>query len=172
MRHLARTAILLLAIGVAGCNDDNPNDPSETPPTFTFALTSAQEVPPITGAEATASGTVTIKLNLTRDTAQTITAATVDFQSSLTGFPAGSVITAAHIHEAPAGTNAGVLVNTGLASGEVALTGGAGSFTKNGVPTTPEIAQRILNNPGNFYFNVHSALNPTGVVRGQLVRTD
>ncbi len=28
----------------------------------------------------------------------------------------------------------------------------------------------ILNNPNGFYFNAHTALNPSGVVRGQLVR--
>jgi len=28
----------------------------------------------------------------------------------------------------------------------------------------------VLNNPAGHYFNMHSALNPGGVVRGQLVR--
>ena len=123
------------------------------------------------GTEAGASGTVTIRLNLTRDSAQTITAATVDFQASMTGFPAGSAISIAHIHEAAAGVVGGIVVNTGLTLGEVTLVNGAGSFTKNGVNTTPEIAQRILNNPAGFYFNVHSSANPGGVIRGQLVRT-
>jgi hypothetical protein len=33
-----------------------------------------------------------------------------------------------------------------------------------------ELAQDIINNPSNYYFNVHSNLNPGGAVRGQLVR--
>ena len=175
MKHL-RFALMLLALASvgAGC-DDNPNDPSdEDVPTFSFALTTAQEVPGLVDqSEAGASGNVTIRLNLTRDSSNTITAATLDFQSTLSGFPAGSVITAAHIHEAPVGQSAGVAINTTLASGEVTLTNGAGSFTKNGI-TAPSIAivQRILDNPAGFYFNVHSQRNPAGVVRGQLVRTN
>ncbi|MDA1305817.1 MAG: CHRD domain-containing protein [Acidobacteria bacterium] len=33
------------------------------------------------------------------------------------------------------------------------------------------IVQRILDTPSAFYLNVHSTLNPGGVVRAQLVRT-
>jgi hypothetical protein len=168
MKYL-RYALILLACASIGC-DDNPNDPSDTPVTFTAALSSAQEVPPVANAEAGASGTATIRLNVTRDSSQTITAATVDFEVTMTGFPAGSAITIAHIHEAPAGQNGGIVVNTGLASGQVTLTNGAGSFTRNGVSAQADVAQRILDNPGNFYFNVHSELNPGGVIRAQLVR--
>ena len=38
-----------------------------------------------------------------------------------------------------------------------------------GQPDTALI-NNILNNPANFYFNAHTALNPPGAVRGQLVR--
>jgi hypothetical protein len=168
MKYL-RYALILLACASVGC-DDNPNDPSDTPVTFTAALSSAQEVPPIANAEAGASGMATIRLTVTRDSSQTITAATVDFEVTMTGFPAGAAITIAHIHEAPAGQDGGIVVNTGLASGQVTLTNGAGSFTRNGVSAQPDVAQRILDNPGNFYFNVHSVLNPGGVIRAQLVR--
>jgi hypothetical protein len=33
---------------------------------------------------------------------------------------------------------------------------------------TADIAQGIVNAPGNYYFNVHSAMNPPGVLRSQL----
>ena len=43
------------------------------------------------------------------------------------------------------------------------------------VTATPEItqanAQQIVANPAGFYFNVHTPLNPTGAIRGQLTRT-
>jgi hypothetical protein len=34
----------------------------------------------------------------------------------------------------------------------------------------PSLAQQILNTPSDFYFNVHSSLNPSGIARGQLVK--
>ena len=163
-------ALCLLTIVSAGC-DDSPTDPSATVPTFSMALTTANEVPPITGVEAGASGNATIKLNITRDSANTITAATVDFAVTMTGFPASTTITIAHIHEAASGVTGPIRVNTGLNS-DVSLVNGAGSFTRNGVNVTDlSIIQRILDNPSAFYFNVHSAANGGGVIRAQLVRT-
>lgn len=171
MKRFVFAAVLCLTTIVAAC-DDSPTNPSDTAPTFTMALTTANEVPPITGVEAGASGSVTITLNITRDAANTITAATVDFSVTLTGFPASTSITIAHIHEAAAGVTGPIRVNTGLAQGDVTLAGGAGSFTKNAVNVTDlTIIQRILDNPAAFYFNVHSAANTGGVIRAQLVRT-
>ena len=167
---VAALGLFTLVAGAAGC-DDSPNNPSANVPTFTMTLTTANEVPPVTGAEAGGSGNVTIKLNITRDAANAITAATVDFATTLTGFPASTTITAAHIHEAAAGVNGPVRVNTGVAS-DVPLVSGAGNFTKNAVNVTDlTIIDRILANPSAFYFNVHSVLNPGGVIRAQLVRT-
>ena len=166
-------AVLCFALAGAGCGSNSPTGPAPPLiPTFTFGLSTANEVPAITNAEAGATGNVTIRLNLTRDAAGVLTAATVDFTCTLAGFPATTNITAAHIHEAAAGVNAGVRISTGLANGEVALVGGAGNFTKNGVNVTDlTIVQRMLDNASGFYFNVHSTLNPGGVVRAQLVRT-
>src|SRR5688572_11875781 len=170
MKRLSFVVALSLFTIVAAC-DDSPTNPSNNVPTFTMALTPANEVPPVTGMEAGASGNVTIRLNITRDNANTITAATVDFAVTLTGFPTTTTITAAHIHEAAAGANGPIRVNTGVAS-DVPLVGGAGSFTRNAVNVTDlTIIQRILDNPSAFYFNVHSVANPGGVIRAQLIRT-
>jgi len=62
------------------------------------------------------------------------------------------------------------VVSTTLVAGEVTVTNGVASFTKAGITVLPELAQRILNNPAGFYFNVHSNLNPGGFARGQLNR--
>jgi len=137
--------------------------------TFTAALSPANEVPAITNAESKGSGEVTIVLHLTRDASKTITAATADFKGSLKGFPAETAITAAHIHRGATGANGGVAVNPMLKAGEVALSGGAGSFSKMGVAVTPAVAQEIVSGPANFYFNVHSTMNGGGVARGQLM---
>ena len=57
-----------------------------------------------------------------------------------------------------------------LVPGEVTLSGGSGNFTRVGLTMTAATAQSILDNPAGFYFNVHTAANPGGVMRGQLVK--
>ena len=169
----AAAAISVCALGSASCSDDDPGPGPTGPPTtfvFTSALTAANEVPPVGNAESTANGTVTITLNVTRDSAGTITAATTTFAISVTAFQATSNITAAHIHPGVTGVNGSFIVNVGLASGELALTNGAGTITKSNIATTVTQANDIIANPAAFYFNVHSTLNPGGVARGQLVR--
>jgi hypothetical protein len=75
---------------------------------------------------------------------------------------------AAHIHEAPAGVNGGVVANLSFPQGGTAadcLTEGEpGAF-----PTGEAgIVQRILLNPADFYVNVHNSVYPGGAIRGQL----
>jgi hypothetical protein len=54
-------------------------------------------------------------------------------------------------------------------AGEVTFPNGSGSFVRTGFPVSPvDSANLIINNPAGYYFNVHSALNPGGVARGQL----
>jgi hypothetical protein len=170
MKHAAVLTIAL-ALLATGCGSDSPSTPTAVVPTFTAALSTANENPPISNAEAGASGNSTITFNITRDASNNITAATATFVVNLSGFPAGTPINIAHIHQAPAGTNGAVVVSTTLAAGEVTLANGSGSFTKSNIPVVPvDLATQILNNPAGFYFNAHSTLNPGGVVRGQLVR--
>jgi len=133
-------------------------------------LSPANEVPPITNAESTVSGTATITLVVTRDAANNVTAATATFVVNLQGFPAGSTVNIAHIHEGANTCACPVVVNTSLAAGEVTISNGVASFTKANITVDPAVAQRILTNPAGFYFNVHTALNAGGVARGQLNR--
>lgn len=74
--------------------------------------------------------------------------------------------TAAHIHEAAAGSNGPIVVNLGApGDGNAAdcLTDGeSGKFVGG---TT---AAEILANPQNYYVNVHNAEYPGGAIRGQL----
>ena len=163
--------IVSLSILAAGCGDSAPTAPSQgttTTSTFTVPLSPANEVPAITNADASSGGTVVIALTVTKDNGGVITSATANFQISVTGFPAGTRVTDAHIHNAPAGSNGGIQVNVGLSSGELAITNGSGSITKNGVNVPADRAAAILGNRGAFYFNVHTAINPDGAIRGQL----
>ncbi len=165
---------LTVALSATAC-DDSPTepDPGGTPnPTFRATLNAANEVPPITNAEAGASGVMNITINATRDSAGTITAATFDFNGTLTGFPAGTAITLAHIHTGAAGVVGGVVVNLALSPGEITLPNGSGTIVKNGITAPLDIVNQIIANPAAFYFNAHTALNGGGAVRGQLVRTN
>jgi hypothetical protein len=157
-----------LSVLAVGCGS-SPTVPSEdTTSTFTVPLSSANEVPAITNADAGASGTATIVLTVTRDGSGTITSATMSFQISVTGFPPGTTVTDAHVHNGAAGGNAGVYVATTLTAGELALTNGAGTVAKPGINVPADRAAAILANPAGHYFNVHTSLNPAGAIRGQL----
>jgi type 1 fimbria pilin len=174
MKRLSIVALgLLLA---AGCSSSSSTPSSTGAGTstvrFTATLKPSEETPaPITGAEASASGTSTMDFNITRDASSTITAATVNFTVTMQGFPSTSVVNIAHIHTGAAGVGGPILISTQVNPGDVTLTGGAGTFTRVGIGGfTAAQAQAILDNPAGFYFNVHTAANPGGVMRGQLVK--
>ena len=165
--------ILGLSVLAVGCGSTNPVEPSPgsgttTTSTFTVPLSPANEVPAITNADQSGSGTATIALTAIRNGSGEITSATANIQISVTGFPSGTVITDAHIHNASAGVNGSVFVNAGLARGELTLVDGSGSITKSGINVPSDRADAILANPAGHYFNVHTALNPDGAIRGQL----
>ena len=166
-----RLFVFIVGLGVlaVGCADSTaPSQGTITTSTFTVPLLPANEVPPITNADASGSGTATIALTVTKDDSGNITSASANFQISVTGFPAGTRVTDAHIHNGAAGSNASIYVNAGLTAGELAITNGSGSITKNGVNVPSDRAAAILSNPAGHYFNVHTALNPDGAIRGQL----
>lgn len=170
---MKRVPILTAAFALcaAGCGSSSTSPTtSPTKPTLTASLSPANEVPPVTGAEATGSGTATITFDTTTNASGQITAATVTFVVNLTGFPPGTSINIAHIHQGASTCACPVVVNTGLTAGNTTLPTGTGAFTQAGINVTPDVASAILANPSAYYFNVHSALNPGGVARGQLSR--
>ena len=179
MKRLAAVTAALIMAAACG-SDSNPGpSPSPTPNntgpiTFTSQLSSQNEVPAITNGDSNARGTATITLRVTRDaTSGNITGGgTVSFLATLSGFPANSSIRAAHIHNAPAGQNAGVFKDTGLSAASPIGVDANGNVTLtfDNVPITQDEATQINANPANFYFNAHSILNPNGAVRGQLVK--
>jgi hypothetical protein len=106
-------------------------------------LSGAEEVPPVTTA-AKGSGTVMIGNDGAVSGSVTTT---------------GVAGTAAHIHEAAAGKNGGVIV-------PMTKSGDNGWTFASGAKLTE--AQMASLKAGNLYVNVHSAANPGGEIRGQL----
>jgi Cu/Zn superoxide dismutase len=175
---MKRYAIMAAAgILAAACGSSSPSAPTAPPNTivFTAALNAANEAPPITNADANARGTATVTFNLTRDSAGTITAATVNYVYSLSGFPAGTVIRATHIHEGGPAVPGGVVIDSGLtAANAITLADGSmNNITFSNLTNFQgglTLINQIIANPNGYYFNVHSAVNPGGAVRGQLVK--
>lgn len=111
---------------------------------FNIALSGAQEVPPVaTRASGTARVTVADDMSVT---------------ASVT--ISGIAATAAHIHMGAAGANGPVIVPL-VKSGDNAFT------AQPGAKLTP--AQFEALKKGGLYVNVHSAANPGGEIRAQLV---
>ncbi|MCA8976076.1 MAG: CHRD domain-containing protein [Planctomycetes bacterium] len=109
---------------------------------FHATMNGAQEVPPVATA---ASGDAAFHIDID-GTAHV----SVAF-GGLSGPP-----TAAHLHQAPTGTNGGVVVPLTLSGGRFVAT-----FT----PTAAQLAQLRAD---NWYVNIHTAAHPGGEIRGQL----
>ena len=75
------------------------------------------------------------------------------------------VVQRAHIHEAPAGENGGIVVS--LFEGQSFAGTGSASGCDIGDATRAEI-KRIRKNPSAFYVNIHDDVRPGGAIRGQL----
>jgi hypothetical protein len=177
---MKRYAIIAAAgILAAACGSKSPTTPSNTQPNtivFTAALAFANEIPtiPTSNADANARGTATVTFNLTRDTAGTITAATVGFVYSVSGFPAGTILRGTHVHEGGPAVSGGVKIDSGLGAANP-ITLADGTMNNISFPTTTfadglPLINQIIANPNGYYFNVHSGVNPGGAIRGQLVK--
>jgi len=177
MKRFAMIALVLM-LAVA-CDDDSPTGPSDpNVARFTAILLPGNEVPPVTNADAGASGTMQLTMTVTRDAANNITGATYDFVVTVTGFPANTTLTGAHIHAAPAGQNSAVVVGLPLTGTDTAVQTGQSTITKTGLSSTSatvpaaQVASNLFNNPAGNYFNVHTTISGGGAVRGQLVKVE
>jgi hypothetical protein len=160
----------LLVVVMTACSD-SPTGPSEEIVRFGAQLLPSAVVPPVSGIEAGGSGSVTVTFKVKRDNAGAINSAVVDFQVNLAGFPVSTTLTTAHIHRGGPSNNGPVVVDTGLAQGEVPPFGNLPvTFNKLGVSVAPALAQEIFDTPGSFNFDVHSVVNRDGMARGQLIR--
>jgi hypothetical protein len=172
---MKRLAVLAIAATLVACDSDsdNPAGPSPIGPlVFTAQLLASSEVPPVTNAESSGSGAVTITVAVPRDTAGNPTGpGTAAFAMQAQGFTPGTPIVGAHIHPGASGVNGGVIVNTNIGpTAPVVLADGTANLIVTNIGISQALATQIMNNPAGFYFNMHTPLNPGGAIRGQLSR--
>ncbi|MEL6330090.1 MAG: CHRD domain-containing protein [Planctomycetota bacterium] len=85
----------------------------------------------------------------------------------------GTEITRIHIHNAPAGQNAGVVVFffdviAGLDPAAIPVPEGGQIELEFTTTIDASLAQQLIDTPDQFYFNVHTDAVPAGETRGQL----
>jgi trimeric autotransporter adhesin len=153
IRVLALTAAVV-AIGVAGCDDDEPTAPPVE--TYAAAMNGANEVAPPALVATSATGTATITVN---GNLLTYTLTTTGFAAGTTA-PAGGTALPAHIHNGAAGVNGGIMVN---------LTSNLNASASGTVTVVDSVLAKMRT--GNAYVNVHTNNRSAGEIRGQLVRT-
>jgi hypothetical protein len=167
---MKRATYLAIALAVVA----NACGGSSTSPSNNNVVFSAQMLPAnetaasINGGESTSSGTVTITFVPTKDAAGNITNAAGTAAVTMQGFPSTTTITLAHIHTGATGVAGGIFVPF-IPSGNITPVNGAASFSQSHDATGDQLTA-MMNNPSGFYFNVHTAANPAGVMRGQLAR--
>jgi hypothetical protein len=113
----------------------------------TAQLTGSVEVP---AGDPSGSGTALIRLNVAEGL--------VCFKLTATGV---DPLTAAHIHHGAVGVAGPVVVPLIPPSPTTGTSKGC-------VSADPALIQDILNNPSQYYVNVHNAKFPAGALRGQL----
>lgn len=137
-------------------------------PVYQVLLSPSNEVPPVVGAQN--MGDAKIQLHLTRDATGNITQAIVDFRVNY-NFGGPETLRAFHIHKGMAGQNGGVVVDPGFAP--PLAVNGAGALFRHVVITDPaglDTIKGIIANPSGYYLNLHTATNPGGAIRGQLMQ--
>ena len=130
-------------------------------------LSSASENPPVENESA--SGSVLVLIQTTRDSGEGLTGATVGFYVAITTADNPS-FTAMHIHEGSAGQNGDVVIDAQFGGSVDVGSGPAHLFREVTVTSSDELAtiEDLMSNPGDYYVNIHSMNNPNGVTRGQL----
>lgn len=141
--HLALfAAITAVAFATAGCSTMGKD--SGEAKSSASQLSGAQEVPPV---KTEASGQSTIKIADDKSVSGMLLVSRID-------------ATAAHIHEGAKGTNGPVVVPLTKTSDTTFV-----------VPADAKVtdAQYASYKAGNLYINVHTAANPGGEIRAQLI---
>jgi len=129
---------------------------------FNAGLNGASEVPS-SGASATGVAT------LFYDDNNSILTTDDSYSFSLGVFGLSGVASGMHIHTEPAGVNGPIVVN--LAASPFSVLNSGGTLLIGGTNVLPPSASFLGQlQSGLAYINIHTALNPGGEIRGQLIQ--
>ncbi|MEO5926303.1 MAG: CHRD domain-containing protein [Bryobacteraceae bacterium] len=142
---------------------------------YQISMTPANEVPAVTGLDASAIAKVSVYSN--RNAAGNAVSGTVVFDV-MHAFPASTAFTGLHIHTGGATVSGPVSINTGIGAGANSVTSATGA---GNIYRTVDVSalggagltalQGLLANPSGFYINLHTTTNAGGAVRGQIGNT-
>jgi hypothetical protein len=168
---------LALALFAAGCDETlNPATPTPGAVTLVSNLSGASNVPPASSLEAGTTGTLSVSMVPAAGGAYT---ASFSFQigglvkAGVLPAPlnSGSVIVAGFVHQGGAGAVGPPVVQLPISQQAPIVTPtGSVVLEISNVAVSASAASAMLSNPSGFYFNLYSALNQNGVIRGQLAK--
>lgn len=144
---------LMLLNACSSSSNDSPTPTTKSKAEYAFSLTSAQ-IPAIPAISSSATGSATLSLD--------------ESSGELSGFitlSSNIVATAAHIHQGDVGVNGPVVVTL------IQDTTNTQRFIipMNTILMTTQIDELVS---GHYYINVHTATNPSGELRGQILASN
>src|SRR5262249_14685934 len=139
-------------------------------------LSPSNEVPSV---DMDAAGVAHVMVTTTRDSSGALTSGQLIFDLNYR-FPGQETFVGFHIHPGRAGSNGGVIFNTGIGGGATSVQSdpsGVGNLRRPvevNMSKPDEVAalDRLFNDPSAFYINLHTPAHPGGVFRSQLHGTD
>lgn len=136
---------------------------------FPVTMLTSNEVPALTGLDATGKGTFTA--HTLRDDQGRVIAGTVIFDVNHR-FPGSTNFTGLHIHNGNAGENGPVTLDSGIrGTAPIESATGFGNIYKMANITTANglaALNSLVQNPERHYINLHTSVNAGGAVRAQV----
>ena len=135
---------------------------------FNVTMLPSNEVPPITGLNASTPAKVSVFT--ARNPDGTVAAGAVIFDVN-PRFPAGTTFTGLHIHDNVAGQNGSVTIDSGLGSSPILVADGTGNIFRIAQVRTAaglNALNSLVINPERHYVNLHTSANTSGATRAQL----
>lgn len=128
-------------------------------------LLPTNEIPPL--VSSIGSGWATIRVLRSGNGQNNVVEFTVDHD-----FSTEVSITGLHIHAGSSTENGPIVIDSGIQStSPIVAAAGKGTIRRQVTLTTFDV-NGLIQSPENFYVNIHTTLNPGGVMRGSLQQTE